>query len=100
MTAPWHYGRSTQNSEEMLSRLYRRLKVSNHIPSRYEAWEDGDSRWSTSSPTPCSSRRRGRFPEPEEHGIDEAFRIQDAALNGQASGRDPQGGGSEDESHR
>ena len=42
MTAPWHYGRSTQNSEEMLSRLYRRLKVSNHIPSRYEAWEDGD----------------------------------------------------------
>ena len=42
MTVPWHYGRSTQNSEEMISRLYRRFKVSNYVPSRDEAWEDGE----------------------------------------------------------
>ena len=31
-----------QGMEEMISRLYQRLKVRNHVPSRYEAWEDGE----------------------------------------------------------
>ena len=94
MTAPWHYGRSTQNSEEMLSRLYRRLKVSNHIPSRYEAWEDGDYLLQMVDfiAHALLKQEEGPVPRVEEHGIDEAFRIQDAALNGQASGRGPQGG--------
>ena len=26
----------------MIAQLYRRLKGSNHVPSRYDAWEDGE----------------------------------------------------------
>ena len=31
-----------EGREEMVSSLYRRLKVRNHVPSRYELWEDGE----------------------------------------------------------
>ena len=26
----------------MVAQLYRRLRVRNHVPSRYDAWEDGE----------------------------------------------------------
>ena len=75
-----------EGREEMVARLYRRLRSRNPVPSRYEAWEDGERtkdipierviggppseaptpttccRWPTSSPTPSSSRRRSRRP--------------------------------------
>ena len=31
-----------EGSERMVSRLYRRLRGRNHVPSRYETWEDGE----------------------------------------------------------
>ena len=31
-----------EGKEEMITRAYRRLKVRNHVPSRYELWEDGE----------------------------------------------------------
>ncbi len=104
-----------QGREEMLSRLYQRLKVRNHVPSRYEAWEDGektrnipieqviggpafrssDSDYLLQMVDFIAHALLKQEEEPisrvEEHGIDEAFRILDAALNRQASGRDPQG---------
>ena len=104
-----------QGREEMISRLYQRLKVRNHVPSRYEAWEDGEKTRNIpieqviGGPAFRSSdsdyllqmvdfiahallkQEEEPIPRVEEHGIDEAFRILDAALNRQASGRDPQG---------
>ena len=70
-----------------MASLYRKLRSRNPVPSKYEAWEDGERtrdipierviggppseaptpttcyRWPTSSPTPSSSRRRSRRPE-------------------------------------
>ena len=107
--------RYEQGREEMISRLYQRLKVRNHVPSRYEAWEDGEKTRNIpieqviGGPAFRSSdsdyllqmvdfiahallkQEEEPIPRVEEHGIDEAFRILDAALNRQASGRDPQG---------
>ena len=31
-----------EGREEMVARLYRRLRSRNPVPSRYEAWEDGE----------------------------------------------------------
>ena len=31
-----------EGKEEMIIGLYRRLKVRNHVPSRYDLWEDGE----------------------------------------------------------
>ena len=75
-----------EGRDEMVTRLYSRLRSRNPVPSKYEVWEDGErtrdisietviggppsavpmpnscSRWSTSSPTPSSSRRSSRHP--------------------------------------
>ena len=31
-----------EGKEQMIARLYGRLKVCNHVPSRYDLWEDGE----------------------------------------------------------
>ena len=104
-----------EGREEMISRLYRGLKVRNHVPSRYDAWEDGEKtrnipieRVIGGPAFRCSKedyllqmadliahallkQEEGPIPRVEEHGIDAAFSILDAALNRQASRRDPQG---------
>ena len=70
-----------EGKERMITTAYRRLRIFNPVPSRYERWEEGErtrkspsrtsseahpseapgtttcSRWPTSSPTPSSSRR-------------------------------------------
>ena len=104
-----------EGREEMISRLYRGLKVRNHVPSRYDAWEDGEKTRNIpierviggpafrSSKEDCLlqmadfiahallKQEEAPVPRVEEHGIDSAFSILDAALNRQASRRDPQG---------
>ena len=99
--------------EEPITRLYRRLRVHNPIPSRYEAWDDG-------SPTrniPLDRLIGGPAfrsagddhilqlagfvahalllqEEPwkgADAGLHQAFAILDHALNREASQRDPQG---------
>ena len=104
-----------EGREEMISRLYRGLKVRNHVPSRYDAWEDGEKtrnipieRVIGGPAFRCSKedyllqmadliahallkQEETPIPRVEEHGIDAAFSILDAALNRQASRRDPQG---------
>ena len=104
-----------EGREEMIAGLYRRLKVRNHLPSRYELWEDGEKTRNMpieriiGGPAFRSSKgdyllqmvdfithallkqEEAPIPRVEEHGIDAAFSILDAALNRQASGRDPQG---------
>ena len=104
-----------EGREEMISRLYRGLKVRNHVPSRYDAWEDGEKtrnipieRVIGGSAFRCSKedylfqmadliahallkQEEAPIPRVEEHGIAAAFSILDAALNRQASRRDPQG---------
>ena len=104
-----------EGREEMISRLYRGLKVRNHVPSRYDAWEDGEKtrnipieRVIGGPAFRCSKedyllqmadliahallkQEEAPIPRVEEHGIAAAFSILDAALNRQASRRDPQG---------
>ena len=104
-----------EGREEMVSSLYRRLKVRNHVPSRYELWEDGGKTRNMpierviGGPAFRSSegdrflqmadfiahallkQEEAPVPRVEDFGIDCAFPILDAALNRQASGRDPQG---------
>ena len=101
--------------EESVTRLYRRLRVHNPIPSRYEAWDDG-------SPTrniPLDRiigglsfrsagddhllqlagfvahalllQEEGPSAGTEELGVGGAFAAFDHALNREASARDPQG---------
>ena len=31
-----------EGKEQMITRLYGRLKIRNHVPSRYDIWEDGE----------------------------------------------------------
>ena len=104
-----------EGREEMISRLYRGLKVRNHVPNRYDAWEDGEKtrnipieRVIGGPAFRCSKedyllqmadliahallkQEEAPIPRVEEHGIAAAFSILDAALNRQASRRDPQG---------
>ena len=104
-----------EGKEEMIARLYRRLKVHNHVPSRFDLWEDGEKTRNIpieqviGGPAFRSSaedyllqmadfiahallkQEETPVPRVENHGIAEAFRILDCALNRQASGRDPQG---------
>ena len=49
-----------QGMEEMISRLYQRLKVRNHVPSRYEAW--GGRREDPEHPH-RTGHRRSRLPQ-------------------------------------
>ncbi len=104
-----------EGREEMVSRLYRRLRSRNPVPSRYEAWEDGERTKDIpierviGGPAFRSSHsdhllqltdliahallKQGEEPSPrvERLGIDEAFGALDRALNRRASRRDPQG---------
>ena len=104
-----------EGKEEMITGLYRRLKVRNHVPSRYDLWEDGEKTRNIpieqviGGPAFRSSaedyllqmadfvahallkQEESPVPRVENHGIDGAFFILDRALNRQASRRDPQG---------
>ena len=103
-----------EGKEKMIARLYGRLKVRNHVPSRYDLWEDGEKTRNIpiehviGRPAFRSSKddyllqmadfiahallkEEAPVPRVENHGIAEAFSILDVALNRKASRRDPQG---------
>ena len=104
-----------EGREEMVARLYHRLRSRNPMPSRYEAWEDGERTRDIpierviGGPAFRSSHsdhmlqmadliahallKQEEEPSPrvKRLGIDRAFGILDRALNRRASRRDPQG---------
>ena len=104
-----------EGREEMVSRLYRRLRSRNPVPSKYEIWEDGGRTKDIpierviGGPAFRSSHsdhllqmadliahallKQEEEPSPrvKRLGIDAAFGILDRALNRSASRRDPQG---------
>ena len=104
-----------EGREELVARLYGRLRSRNPVPSRYEAWEDGERTKDIpiekviGGPAFRSSHsdhllqmadliahallKQEEEPSPrvERLGIDHAFGILDHALNRRASRRDPQG---------
>ena len=104
-----------EGREEMVSRLYRRLRSRNPVPSRYEAWEDGGRTKDIpierviGGPAFRSSHsdyllqmadliahallKQEEEPSPrvERLGIGRAFGTLDRALNRRASRRDSQG---------
>ncbi len=104
-----------EGREEMVARLYRRLRSLNPIPSRYEKWEDGGRTKDIpierviGGPAFRSSHSdhllqmadliaHALLKQEEEPsarvkrlGIQRAFGILDRALNRRASRRDPQG---------
>ena len=101
--------------EEPITRLYRRLRVHNLIPSRYEAWDDGSPTRNIpldrviGGPAFRSAQddhllqlvcfvahalllqEEGPSTGTEDLGVGVAFAILDHALNREASQRDPQG---------
>ena len=104
-----------EGREDMVARLYRRLRSRNPVPSRYEAWEDGGRTKDIpierviGGPSFRSSHSdhllqmadliaHALLKQEEEPshrvrrlGIDRAFGTLDKALNRRASRRDPQG---------
>ena len=104
-----------EGREEMVASLYRRLRSRNPVPSKYEAWEDGERTRDIpierviGGPAFRSSHsdyllqmadliahallKQQEEPSPrvERLGIDRAFGTLDHALNRRASRRDPQG---------
>ena len=104
-----------EGREEMITRLYRRLRSHNPVPSRYEAWEDGGRTKDIpierviggpafrSSHSDCLLQmadliahallKQEEEPSPrvERLGVNRAFGVLDRALNRRASKRDPQG---------
>jgi len=104
-----------EGRERMIAQLYRRLRGRNHVPSRYEAWEDGERtknipierviggpafRDSASDHLlqmadliahALLKQEEEPSPRVERQGITQAFGILDKALNRRASRRDPQG---------
>ena len=104
-----------EGREEMITRLYHRLRSRNPVPSRYEIWEDGERTKDIpienviggpafrSSHADCLLQmadliahallKQEEEPSPrvERLGIARAFGILDRALNRRASKRDPQG---------
>lgn len=105
-----------EGKEEMVARLYGRLRSRNPVPSRYDAWEDGARTRDIpieriiGGPAFRSShsdhllqmadliahallKQEEEEPSPrvKRLGIDRAFGILDRTLNRRASGRDPQG---------
>ena len=104
-----------EGREEMVARLYRRLRSRNPVPSKYEAWEDGGRTRDIpierviGGPAFRSSQddhllqmadliahallKQEEEPSPrvKRLGIDNAFAILDRALNRRASRQDPQG---------
>ncbi len=101
--------------EEPITRLYRRLRVHNPIPSRYEAWEDGSPTRNIplerviGGPAFRSAeddhllqlagfvayalllQEQGPGASGEAHDLALAFSVLDHVLNREASRRDPQG---------
>ena len=104
-----------EGKEEMVARLYHRLRGRNPVPSRYEVWEDGEPTRNIpiekviGGPAFRSSRsdyllqmadliahallKQEEEPSPrvKRLGVAGAFGILDRALNRRASRRDPQG---------
>ena len=104
-----------EGKERMITRAYRRLRIFNPVPSRYERWEEGERTRNIpvenviGGPAFRSSdgdhmlqmadlvahallkQEEEPIPRVETHGIHEAFSILDKALNRKASLRDPQG---------
>ncbi len=104
-----------EGKEKMITRAYRRLRIFNPVPSRYEWWEEGERTRNIpvenviGGPAFRSSdgdhllqmadliahallkQEEEPVPRVETHGIHEAFPILDKALNRKASRRDPQG---------
>ena len=104
-----------EGREEMVTRLYSRLRSRNPVPSKYEVWEDGERTRDIpienviggpafrSSHADCLLQmadliahallKQEEQPSPrvERQGIARAFAILDRALNRRASRRDPQG---------
>ena len=101
--------------EEPITRLYRRLRLHNPIPSRYEAWDDGSPTRNIpldriiGGPAFRSAgddhilqlsgfvahalllQEEGPSSGTKDLGVGGAFAILDQALNQEASQRDPQG---------
>ena len=104
-----------EGKERMITRAYRRLRIFNPVPSRYERWEEGERTRNIpvenliGGPTFRSSdsdhllqmadfiahallkQEETPIPRVESMGIHEAFSILDRALNRKASRRDHQG---------
>ena len=104
-----------EGKEAMITRAYRRLRIFNPVPSRYEWWEEGERTRNIpvehviGGPAFRSSdsdyllqiadliahallkQEEEPVPRVETHGIHEAFAILDRALNRKASRQDPQG---------
>ena len=104
-----------EGREEMVASLYRKLRSRNPVPSKYEAWEDGERTRDIpierviGGPSFRSSHsdhllqmadliahallKQEEEPSPrvQRLGIDRAFGSLDHALNRRASRRDPQG---------
>ena len=104
-----------EGREEMVTRLYSRLRSRNPVPSRYEVWEDGERTRDIpienviGGPAFRSSHadfllqmadliahallKQEEQPSPrvERQGIARAFSILDRSLNRRAPRRDPQG---------
>ena len=104
-----------EGKERMITRTYRRLKVHNPVPSRYELWEEGKRTRNIpvekviGGPAFRSSdgdyllqmadfiahallkQEESPVPRVKSLGIGQAFSILDHALNRKASRQDPQG---------
>ena len=104
-----------EGKEEMVARLYHRLRGRNPVPSRYDVWEDGEPTRNIpiekviGGPAFRSShsdyllqmadliahallkQEEEPVPRVQRLGIGQAFGILDRALNRRASRRDPQG---------
>ena len=104
-----------EGKERMIARAYRRLRIFNPVPSRYERWEEGERTRNIpvenviGGPAFRSSdsdhllqmadliahallkQEEEPVPRVENLGIHDAFSILDKALNRRASRQDPQG---------
>ena len=104
-----------EGRERMIAQLYRRLRGRNYVPSRFDAWEDGERTKDIpierviggpsfrDSASDCLLQmadliahallKQEEEPSPrvERQGVAQAFGILDRALNRRASRRDPQG---------
>ena len=104
-----------EGKERMITRAYRRLRIFNPVPSRYERWEEGERTRNIpvenviGDPAFGSSdsdhllqmadivahallkQEEEPVPRVENLGIHDAFSILDKALNRRASRQDPQG---------
>ena len=104
-----------EGKERMITRAYRRLRIFNPVPSRYERWEEGERTRNIPVENVIGGPAFRSFdsdhllqmadivahallkqeeepvPRVENLGIHDAFSILDKALNRRASRQDPQG---------